>query len=77
MMTLLESLWQRRTVMMIVTLTLALTMREMMTDELGMTLRRIQRRFPREMPLRSNRQFRRFHRRRCPTRWSSPRPPEC
>jgi hypothetical protein len=58
--------------MMTVTLTLALTMREMTTEELGMTLRRI----PREMPLRYSHQLRKFHRRRRPTRWSSPRPPQ-
>jgi hypothetical protein len=72
MMASLQSLWQRRTV----TLTLALTTKETMMEELRMTLSRIQMRFPREMPLRSSCQLRRFHWRRRHTRWSSPRMPQ-
>jgi hypothetical protein len=41
-----------------------------------MALLRFQRRFLREMPLRSSRQLRRFHRRRRHTRWLSPRLPQ-
>jgi hypothetical protein len=49
-----------------------------MTKELLVTLKRIWRRFPMEIPLRSrhpsqSRCLRRFHRRRSHTRWSSPR----
>jgi hypothetical protein len=63
---------------MTVTQTPAPTTTEMMTEELRMTLRRIYRRFPGEVPLRSRcpnqRQcLRRSHRMRSHTRWSSPR----
>jgi hypothetical protein len=53
-------------------------MTETMMEELMMTLRRIRRRFLREMPLRSrcpsqSRCLRRSNRRRSHTRWSSPK----